>query len=113
MAVTALPLVAPPLRPVETGAAHEPSALRCAKLVPSSPPDSMICRAPGAPADGMTHGVRTPFCAVNASVRLIELCRTEASVLGLNASVSASQIPLLPRGKAATASGPAIASDGE
>src|SRR4051794_39702437 len=61
----------------------------------------------------MTHGVRTPFCAVNASVRLIELCRTEASVLGLNASVSATQTPLLPRGKAATACDPAIASDGE
>src|SRR6476619_5668179 len=98
MALTALLLVAPCARPVGTGAAQVPSALRCAKLVPSSTPDSMICRPPGALADGITHGVTPPLTPVAALVRLIELCRTPAPGLGLNASVSASQIPWFPRG---------------
>src|SRR5689334_16473774 len=112
MAVTALELVAPWARPVGTGAPQVPSALRCAKLVPSSTPDSMICSAPGALADGSTHGVRPPFTPVAASVRLIDPCSTPASGLGVNASVSASAVPLCTRGKAATTDGPAKASDG-
>src|SRR4051794_13299616 len=72
----------------------------------------MICRAPGALAEGMIHGV-TLLNPVSASVRLIDFFRPVASALGSNASVSASQTPLVPRGNAATACAPAMASDGE
>src|SRR5690348_2785382 len=110
-AVTALPLVAPFSSPVDTGAAQLPSALRCAKLVPLLP-DNMICRAPGALADGMIH-VCTLLNPVMASVRLIDPCNVLASALGVNVSVSASDTPLLARGNAATTDEPAKASDGE
>src|SRR5262249_19220334 len=78
-----------------------------------STPDSRICSPPGALADGMIHGVTPPVTPVAASLRLIELFRTVASALGVNASVSASHFPLFPRGNAATAVEPASAIDGE
>ena len=73
----------------------------------------MICRPPGALADGISHGVVKPVHPVAALVRLIELCRAPASAVGANASVSASVMPLFTRGNAATTEPPASASEGE
>jgi len=92
--------------------------LRCANVVPfggpaeaSLSPDSMTWSPPGALADGITQGM-TLLHPVTTSVRLIEPLRTFASALGVNVSVSASQVPLT-RGNAATTEEPANASDGD